>query len=245
MLQPNQIFTYIKSFVRDLTTNSDVASTNKPLKLYSYLLEKTTEQNAEPMKKHIEAFRTFLDCNFKAIEEKNISFISNDTVEYSTNVFINIKTVLEELDEDGKNVVWAHLKWLQRVMDPNTKEEDLVKLMPPKSESIVQSLVDKISSKINVESNNPQESVLDFLCSNDFTDMIKGLRNDFTSGKIKINDIKNEIKDMIMSVASTSNDPQQVMIYSLVCGAIDKFTDNKTGNIAMPDVSSLLSMFMK
>jgi len=115
----------ISNFVKDLS--SVFGSSQHSLKLYEYLLAKTTLSHSKPLEKHIESFRNFCIENRESILSKNFKTFTLNSIDYSDRVYINIGDIFTMSDEETREVIWNHLLTLSAILDPESTAKNLLK----------------------------------------------------------------------------------------------------------------------
>jgi len=115
----------ISNFVKDLS--SVFGSSQHSLKLYEYLLAKTTLSHSKPLEKHIESFRNFCIENRESILSKNFKTFTLNSIDYSDRVYINIGDIFTMSDAETREVIWNHLLTLSAILDPESTAKNLLK----------------------------------------------------------------------------------------------------------------------
>ena len=77
--------------------------------LYNRILEKTPITHHSAITKHIQIFKDFLEKNKEGILNKDVSKFKWDKIIFNSKIYINMKDVINDADDDTKNSIWRYL----------------------------------------------------------------------------------------------------------------------------------------
>lgn len=124
-------FDSICNFVK--TLSESYGEDHYPIKLYEYLLEKTTPDHTKVIQKHLNVFRSFCEKNKDALENLDKLLLNPDQITYSEKVYIDIGSILTECDSQTENTIWEHLLTIFCLLDTtNTNLKDVVRKLKNK-----------------------------------------------------------------------------------------------------------------
>ena len=201
-MNTRKIFEKIKSFVFQL--DKVYGKEEKALQYYNYLLQKTTPKNRKSMKKHIKVFRLFCDKNKNHILKKNEE-LKYGKVIYSDKVFIDVKKILKKSDHKTKQSIWKHLLCICALLSPNSEARNLLhqsmKEKNPEND-FLQSILGEVESHIKPNANsNPMQLIGSLLQSNTLTNLVQGMNEGVTSGKLDMKKLLGSVQGMITTLS--------------------------------------------
>lgn len=203
------IFKYICNFIKDL--NESFGNKQKSLLLYAHLVEKTGIMHEEPIKKHISLFYNFIKENEEAIIQKNHTLFKTFTIFYSEKVGIDLKEIFEIADKDEKNAIFKHLLALLAVLDPSSsakamlKEEIDNKKKKGESgneENFLKNIIDKVSSELDSNIDNPMQLMNKMMTSGVITDIVEDMNTSFSEGNLDMNKMINTMQMLMGNISN-------------------------------------------
>jgi hypothetical protein len=200
-----KIFEAIKTFVHELANIHDKKFYS--LVLYNRLLSQTLVNHTKAIEKHKEAFRAYCIKNGDSILEKNLTNLTNDKIIYSDKVFLNIKEIFDNSDDNTKNVIWNHLIYIYALIEPDAKEKakDILKVVETKNNNddlkcddpFVQSVIDKVTSNVDLsKTSNPMEAVNSLMSSGVLNDIMQSMNTKLESGELNVNSLLQTVTKM-------------------------------------------------
>lgn len=143
-----KVFGLIHNFVKELT---GVYRTNKPLRLYNRLLEKTTLSHHVSIKKHIDAFQTFCVQNRDVLTTKDHKKLVKHRIMFNDNIYVDMFIVLDQGDDEIKDAIWRHILTIASYVDPTGNALQVLKetIKSDSDDSEEEKLIDSIIEKIN------------------------------------------------------------------------------------------------
>lgn len=196
------IFKAIASFVHDM--NEIYGEKNKPLMLYSHLIEKTGIIHEEPIRKHLTSFQTFLIANDEAITTKDDNKLEEPTILYSDKVYINMKDIFEIAGND-KESIWQHLLTLSALLNPSSRARDILRQDKEKKvpeEDFLSNLIDKVGQHIDPSSTNPMDSMTSLMTSGVFGELMSSMDKGIGDGTLDMQKMVGSLQNMIGSLST-------------------------------------------
>jgi hypothetical protein len=203
------VFKGICNFIKDLTES--FGSRQKSLMLYSHLVEKTGIMHEEPIKKHVSLFYHFVKMNEEAILAKDEKQFAGYTIFYSEKVGVNLEEIFEWADREEKNAIFKHLLALLALLDPSSHAKELLKKeMENKKkkgeevneEKFLKNIIDKVSSEMDTEVENPMQLMTKMMTSGVFKDIVEDMNSSFSEGNLDMGKMMNTMQ-MIMGNLGT------------------------------------------
>jgi hypothetical protein len=198
------VFKYICNFIKDLTES--FGGRQKSLFLYSHLVEKTGIMHEEPIKKHVSLFYQFVKANEDAIMEKDASKFNSYSIFYSEKVGIDLKEIFEWADTQEKNAIFKHLLALLAVLDPSSSAKELLKKEidskkkkgeDGNEEMFLKNIIDKVSSEMDTDMDNPMQLMSKMMTSGVFKDIVEDMNSSLSEGSLDMGKMVNTMQ-MIM-----------------------------------------------
>ncbi len=165
-------FNTICNFIRDLSAS--FGNKQKSLLLYGHLIEKTGLIHIDPVKKHINIFKKYIEENQEAIENRDKSKFNSTSISYSDKVAIDLKGVFSMCDKEEEKVVWNHLLTISAVLNPLGNAKQILKDLTASSsgkkgggsdfneDNFLKNIMDKIGSEVencDTENMNPMQMI--------------------------------------------------------------------------------------
>jgi len=248
-----KIFIKVLNFVHDL--NDVFGKKYNNIKLYNKFLKETPMENAKAVKKQNSIFKNFVQNNFEAILKKDITLLEDHQILFSDKVFINIKEIVEEADQDTSHQIFQHLQLIAYLFtnDQNMKAalSNSYKVSPPistKTDQAESEFIHNYMSKIEQsfgekDFSDPMTATLGLLKSGVFTDMIKTLQTDVSSGKLDVNKLLGNVQGMMSQISSETKengDAPPLDINSLMNGGMISQMLGGSSGAGLTDVMSMV-----
>lgn len=198
------VFKYICNFIKDLTES--FGERQKSLFLYSHLVEKTGIMHEEPIKKHVSLFYQFIKANENAIMEKDATKFNSYSIFYSEKVGIDLKEIFEWADTQEKTAIFKHLLALLAVLDPSSSAKELLKKEidskkkkgeDGNEEMFLKNIIDKVSSEMDTDMDNPMQLMSKMMTSGVFKDIVEDMNSSLSEGSLDMGKMVNTMQ-MIM-----------------------------------------------
>ena len=198
------VFKYICNFIKDLTES--FGERQKSLFLYSHLVEKTGIMHEEPIKKHVSLFYQFVKANEDAIMEKDSTKFNSYSIFYSEKVGIDLKEIFEWADTQEKNAIFKHLLALLAVLEPSSSAKELLKKEidskkkkgeDGNEEMFLKNIIDKVSSEMDTDMDNPMQLMSKMMTSGVFKDIVEDMNSSLSEGSLDMGKMVNTMQ-MIM-----------------------------------------------
>ena len=182
--------------------------TQRSLKLYSHLLQKTTLSHVKPIQKHITCFTEFCVKNRDCILEKNTN-LNVDLIKYSDRVYINMKKIFKEADTETKEIIWKHLLTISAIVDPAGKAKKLLEESAKSGgneANFLNDIIGKVEKHVKPgETSNPMEAVSSIMSSGIFTELLGGMGNGLQNGSLNLGKLMGTVQNMVGSLSSQMN----------------------------------------
>ena len=237
-------FKSICNFINDV--NSVVGNKYKQLKLYNRLINKTQISHDNAIKKHIGLFYTFCIDNRESLMEQNFSKLTNTKLQYSENVYIDLKTIYNLCDEDCKETVWRHLLTISAILDPAGKAKEILKKSVEEGKSgvdesnFLSDIISKVEKNINPNA-NPMEAMSSMMSSGVFNELLSGMQGGLSSGKLDMNKLLGAVQSMVSNLGEqVGDDPQAKQALGMINNMSTML--GKPNSNGQPDMSSMMSM---
>lgn len=232
-------FNTICNFIRDL--NASFGTKQKSLLLYGHLIEKTGLIHIDPVKKHINIFKQFIEHNQEAIEDRNKSKFKTYNISYSDKVSINMKEIFDLCDREEEKVVWNHLLTISAVLNPTGNAKQILKdLSSTKKgtgaaaggeDNFLKTIMDKIGSEVdNYDSDNmnPMQLIGSMLSSGALNDVFQSLSSGLNEGNLDLGSMMNSMQSMVNNLNTMVQENQDPATTET------KTTSTITGNSVTP-----------
>lgn len=196
------IFKAIACFIHDM--NESYGEQYKPLLLYSALLEKTGIIHEAPIRKHIKVFQDFVELNEEAIVHRDAARFQSTMIQYSDNVFVDLKVIFEMAGND-KRSIWQHLLTLTALLCPTSQAKDILtkdKENQTPEDDFLSSLVDKVGKHIDPSSTNPMECMNTLMTSGVFGELMNNMNTGINDGTIDMQRMVGSLQTMIGSIST-------------------------------------------
>lgn len=209
------LFDEIKTFVSEL---HDVFGKKlKEVALYNRLLSKTNQEDTEFVQRHIKAFQTFFNQNPDYLDNKNLS--NNASIQYSNNVYLPIRKILNRSDHSSHDAIYKHLaliygminiqqeKALDYYKNASTKQEgdimddfqnnilENLNLPDNKETRFLKETMGSIAQHVDV--NDPMGSVSNLMQGDFFNGFLGNLQNRLSEGDLDVNNLLSSISGLI------------------------------------------------
>lgn len=200
------LFKCIVDFIHSL--NELYGEKQHSLQLYDLLMDKTGIVHEEPIRRHIHLFYTFVRENEKAILETNIEYMKLWKIEYSDKVFIDLKPIFQDVNEENIHCIWNHLLTLLAILIPTSKAKQILKEMKEKKqkgneEDFLSNIMDKVGKHIDpTKTSNPAEMMSGIMSSGLFTELMNDMNEGMSSGDLDINKMMGSLQGMIGNLSN-------------------------------------------
>lgn len=200
-------FNTICNFIRDL--NASFGNKQKSLMLYGHLIEKTGLIHIDPVKKHINLFKKFVEENQEAIENRDKSLFQTTTIGYSDKVSIDIQKIFELCDKEEEKVVWTHLLTISAVLNPMGNAKQILKTLsetkkPAVSEdNFLKNIMDKIGSEVenyDTENLNPMQMIGSMMSSGALNDIFQSISTGINDGNLDLSSMMNSMQSLVSNL---------------------------------------------
>lgn len=204
-------FNTICNFIRDLSAS--FGTKQKSLLLYGHLIEKTGLIHIDPVKKHIQLFKTYVEENQDAIEDRDKSKFKTHCISYSDKVAIDMKGVFSLCDKEEEKVVWNHLLTISAVLNPMGKAKQILKDISSSStttkknseDNFLKNLMEKIGSEVSsydAENMNPMQMIGSMMSSGALNDIFQNISSDLNGGNLDLGSVMNTMQSLVSNLSS-------------------------------------------
>lgn len=216
-------FNTVCNFIRDL--NASFGNRQKSLMLYGHLIEKTGLIHIEPVKKHLQIFRAFVETNDEAIQARDKKKLKVKRIVYSEKVAIDLLSILQMADREEEKVIWIHLLTISAILYPEGHAKQTLKDLKNNpatgaggEENFLKNIMDKIGEQIQSnggEDVNPMQMIGSMMNSGVFNEILQGLSNGMNDGNMDIGKMMgsmqgllNNLNTMVADTAPPSSSPK-------------------------------------
>jgi hypothetical protein len=203
------IFKALNEFIQDLF--SFYGEKYHPLALYARLLEKTTFNHSESIRKHINVFHTF--CTQHSDNILNKSYQDTDKIEYSVKIYIPIGEIYNESDVDTKSTISNHILTIYGLVHPdqslkkkivNVLEENTSLEKGSNEMKFLSDTITKVEGQLTTGENDPMKAFSSVLNSGIITDLMGSMNNGLSNGQLDIS----KLMGVVTSILGTMQDPK-------------------------------------
>lgn len=200
-------FNTICNFIRDL--NGSFGNKQKSLMLYGHLIEKTGLIHIDPVKKHIQLFKKFVEDNQEAIENQEKSSFKIPTIAYSEKVAIDIQKIFELCDKEEEKVIWNHLLTISAVLNPTGNAKQILKTLNETKKPVInednflKNIMDKIGSEVenyDTESMNPMQMIGTMMSSGALNDIFQSISTGINDGNLDLGSMMNSMQSIVSNL---------------------------------------------
>jgi len=209
-------FNTICNFIRDLS--GSFGNKQKSLLLYGHLIEKTGLIHIDPVKKHINIFKKFVEDNQDAIEKRDKNLFKNNNISYSDKVSIDIKNIFDICDRDEEKVIWNHLLTISAVLNPVGNAKQILKeLTAPKKggdvneDNFLKNIMEKIGSEVenyDADSMNPMQMIGSMMSSGALNDVFQSISSGLNEGNLDLGSMMNSMQSLVSNLSTMVNENQ-------------------------------------
>lgn len=202
------LFKCIVDFVHSL--REAYGKTHHCIELYALLLEKTGILHQEPLRKHIQLFYEFVSVNQTAILQKNMQLMEKWDIVYSDKVYIQLKEIFMNSDDDDKAVLWDHLLTLLAVLVPTSQAKNLLISKQKKKvdsnmteDTFLTGLMEKVGSHIDPsKSSDPAEMMSGLMNSGLFNELVHDMNENVQNGNLDIGKMMGSLQGMLTNISN-------------------------------------------
>lgn len=203
-------FNTICNFIRDLSAS--FGNKQKSLLLYGHLIEKTGLIHIDPVKKHINIFKKYIEENQEAIENRDKSKFHSSSISYSDKVAIDLKGVLSMCDKEEEKVVWNHLLTISAVLNPLGNAKQILKDLSASSgakngsgpditeDNFLKNIMDKIGSEVenyDTENMNPMQMIGSMMSSGALNEIFQSISSGLNEGNLDLGTMMNSMQSLV------------------------------------------------
>ena len=229
-------FKAITNFVNEL--GQMYGKKHHPLKLYRHLINKTQISNDKVILKHIDTFRKFCISNREAICLKNIEELSEDILQYSSKVFINMKTVFKLADSDSTKIIWEHLLCISALVDPAGKAKEILKKNQEEGKTgknetdFLTDIISKVGENVQPDA-DPMSAASSIMNSGLLTELMSGMQSGLSEGKLDIKKLLGAVQGMVSTLGEqVGDDPQAAGAMNMINTMMGSMGNLDLGNNA-------------
>lgn len=212
-------FNTICNFIRDLSAS--FGNKQKSLLLYGHLIEKTGLIHIDPVKKHINIFKKYIEENQEAIENRDKSKFKTTSISYSDKVAIDLKGVFSMCDKEEEKVVWNHLLTISAVLNPLGNAKQILKDLTASSsgkknpdlneDNFLKNIMDKIGSEVenyDTENMNPMQMIGSMMSSGALNDIFQSISSGLNEGNLDLGSMMNSMQSLVGNLNTMVNENQ-------------------------------------
>jgi len=201
-------FNTICNFIRDL--NDSFGTRQKSLLLYGHLIEKTGLIHMEPVKKHLQIFRNFVQTNDDAIQARDKKKIKLGRISYSDKVAIDLQSIFQMADREEEKVIWVHLLTISAILHPEGQAKQTLKDLKNSrtassgsgggEDNFLKNMMDKIGEQIQSNDGqdvNPMQMIGSLMSSGVFSELFQGLSSGMSDGNMDIGKMMGSMQGLL------------------------------------------------
>ena len=196
-------FCKILNFVNEL--NNVFGSKYKNIKKYYNLLKKS-QTKSFAVSKNASIFESFVTKNKAFIVEKDISKLESDNIVFTeNNVFINIRQIMNESDDETKDIIFKHLQVISYSLSGDEKvKEALLKDKDNDNEGkFIDTFMQKVTNVFEKENySDPLSATFGLLQSGLFNDVVQSLSSKSKSKEISIDKLVNKLQSTMTNMSN-------------------------------------------
>ena len=203
-------FGIIANFVKEL--DPLFGNSQRTIKLYARLIERTALVHTKPIQKHLNAFRSFCTENQDAILTKDRKLIKLPKIVYSSNVYLDMNEIFSRSDRQTQNTIWKYLLTISALLDPTSKAKQILKESKDEKggneAEFLGDIISRVESSVDPNSENPMAAVGSILQSGIFTDLISGMSSGLSDGSLDLSNLIGTVQKLVVGMQGT--DPGDV-----------------------------------
>lgn len=223
-----KIFDIIADFVKEL--NDLFGEKERPLRLYSHLIEKTAIRNTQPIRKHIKAFQSFCSDNQDAIMAKDVGQIKVGKIVYSTKVFLDMDKIFALADKQSRGVIWQYFLTISALIDPTSKAKQILQetkaqqqVKGGKEAEFLGDIISRVEQSVDPEVDNPMAAVGSILSSGIFTDLISGMSSGLQNGELDLSNLIGTVQKLVVGMQPEGGeDGPDMSVVNSMMGTLNK-----------------------
>lgn len=213
-------FKAISTFVTELS--NIFGEKQRPLKLLSHLISKTTLNHFKVIERYATIFKDFCIMNRDAILSKDAKLIKQNRIVYSERLYIDFVNIFKSADNETKQVIWKHLLLISAHLDPESNAKQVIKSLVPSINSSQQKFsatgdgkeaefINNLMSKIegvfgsaDATNVNPQEAIMKVMQTGLFSDIMSGLDTGLKDGSLDLQRLLGTVQGMVSNAQNKS-----------------------------------------
>jgi len=228
-------FQAISAFVIEATKVA--GKMQRSLQLYNRLIDKTSFSHTEAITKHINSFRNFCRENQEALKSQNIDQLKTHVIEYSPRVFINVRLLLMNSEENSE-IIWQHLMTIGAIVFPQAKlKEVLAKKVQEEEErkssdeedgagaedDFLADIMSKVENSVDPSSTNPADALSQMMSGGMMTDLMSSMTGGMQDGSLDLGKMMGSLQKMVGKLQDTEGAPPEL---KAMTGNLTKMLDN-------------------
>jgi hypothetical protein len=227
-------FQAISAFVIEATKVA--GKMQRSLQLYNRLIDKTSFSHVEAITKHINSFRNFCSENQEALQSQNIDKLKTHVIEYSPRVFINVRLLLMNSEENSE-IIWQHLMTIGAIVFPQAKlKEVLAKKVQEEEErksssdeeagaedDFLANIMAKVENSVDPSSTNPADALSQMMSGGMMTDLMSSMTGGMQDGSLDLGKMMGSLQKMVGKLQDTEGAPPEL---KAMTGNLTKMLDN-------------------
>jgi len=211
-------FNTICNFIRDLS--GSFGNKQKSLLLYGHLIEKTGLIHIDPVKKHINIFKKFVEENQDAIEKRDKNLFHSNSISYSDKVSIDIRNIFDICDKDEEKIIWNHLLTISAVLNPVGNAKQILKELTASKkggggdineDNFLKNIMEKIGSEVenyDADSMNPMQMIGSMMSSGALNDVFQSISSGLNEGNLDLGSMMNSMQSLVSNLSTMVNENQ-------------------------------------
>lgn len=189
------------------------------LNLYRRLVEKLSFGDHNLITRHLQTFKDFCVANRTAIREKNVDGLAQRRIEFSDNIYIDVKWVCEHSDADTRNTIWEYILTISALLDPSNKAKELLGTLKEgtKEDQFLSSMIETVGQQVgDAPVSNPMEMVGSLMNSDVMGNLLQSMQSGVGDGKLDMNKLMSSMQGIMKNVQSQIESSDDPMVQNLM-----------------------------
>lgn len=234
-------FQAISAFVIEATKVA--GKMQRSLQLYNRLIEKTNISHVEAITKHIKSFKDFCCDNQEALKSQNINLLKSNVIEYSPRVFINIRLLLIN-SEENTDIIWQHLMTIGAIVFPQSKLKEALKEKEIREtkkslsdregaeDDFLSNIMSKVENSVDPNSTNPADALSQMMSGGIMADLMSSMTGGMQDGSLDLGKMMGSLQKMVGKLQDTEGAPPEL---KAMTGNLTQLLDNAKSQVNNKD----------
>lgn len=177
------------------------------------IISKTPLTNRKVIDRHLVIFYDFLDHNRDAIIKRCVDDFTDEKIQLTERIFMNLKAIMKGADEPTMKAIWQHLLNIMYLFNPEDEiiRTELKVAMAEQDTKENKFLMDTFSkfekamqdNRPNEETNDPMALMSGLMQSGFLNEMMGSINNGVSSGSLDIKNLIGTVQNLLGNLAET------------------------------------------